>query len=65
MLRKAESHKEWRRLVVKSTVVPQRSAGLRDRSDKRRQDSLSKKGRYQPTILAGGGSQNQYERGVR
>ena len=30
-LRKAENRKEWRKLVVKSTVVPQRSARLRDR----------------------------------
>ena len=30
-LRKAENHEEWRKLVVKSTVVPQRSARLRDR----------------------------------
>ena len=34
-LRKAENREEWRKLVVKSTVVPQRSARLRDRSDKR------------------------------
>ena len=31
ILRKAESCKEWRKLVVKSTAVPQRSARLRDR----------------------------------
>ena len=31
MLRKAENREEWRKLVVKSTVVPQRSARLRDR----------------------------------
>ena len=31
ILRKAENHEEWRKLVVKSTVVPQRSARLRDR----------------------------------
>ena len=30
-LRKAENREEWRNLVVKSTVVPQRSARLRDR----------------------------------
>ena len=30
-LRKAENRAEWRKLVVKSTVVPQRSARLRDR----------------------------------
>ena len=30
-LRKAENREEWRKLVVKSTVVPQRSARLRDR----------------------------------
>ena len=29
--RKAENHEEWRKLVVKYTVVPQRSARLRDR----------------------------------
>ena len=33
ILRKAENHGEWRKLVVKSTVVPQRSARLRDRSE--------------------------------
>ena len=31
LLRKAENREEWRKLVVKSTVVPQRSARLRDR----------------------------------
>ena len=31
ILRKAENHEEWRKLVVKSTVVPQRSGRLRDR----------------------------------
>ena len=31
MLRKAENREEWRKLVVKSTVVPQRSARLWDR----------------------------------
>ena len=31
LLRKAENHEEWRKLVVKFTVVPQRSARLRDR----------------------------------
>ena len=31
MLRKPENREEWRKLVVKSTVVPQRSARLRDR----------------------------------
>ena len=31
ILRKAENREKWRRLVVKSTVVPQRSARLRDR----------------------------------
>ena len=30
---KAENREEWRKLVVKSTVVPQQSARLRDRSD--------------------------------
>ena len=29
-LRKAENREEWRKLVVKSTMVPQRSAGLQD-----------------------------------
>ena len=33
ILRKAENHEEWRKLVVKSTVVPQRSARPRDRCD--------------------------------
>ena len=32
--RKAENREEWRKLVVKSTVVPQRSARLRDRYNK-------------------------------
>ena len=31
ILRKAENLKGWRKLVLKSTVVPQRSARLRDR----------------------------------
>ena len=31
LLRKAENREEWRKLVVKSTVVPQRSARLLDR----------------------------------
>ena len=31
ILRKAENHEEWRKLVVKSTVVPQRSVRLRHR----------------------------------
>ena len=31
LLREAENSEEWRKLVVKSTVVPQRSARLRDR----------------------------------
>ena len=30
LLQKAENRKEWRQLVVKSTVVPQWSARLRD-----------------------------------
>ena len=30
MLRKAKNREEWRKLIVKSTVVPQRSARLRD-----------------------------------
>ena len=34
ILRKAENRDEWGKLVVKSTVVPQRSARLRDRYDK-------------------------------
>ena len=34
LLPKAENSKQWRMLVVKSTVVPQRSARLRNRSDK-------------------------------
>ena len=31
ILRKAENREKWKKLVVKSTVVPQRSARLRDR----------------------------------
>ena len=31
ILQKAENREEWRKSVVKSTVVPQRSARLRDR----------------------------------
>ena len=31
LIRKAENREEWRKLVVKSTVVPQRSARLQDR----------------------------------
>ena len=37
-----ENREEWRKLVVKSTVVPQRSARLRDRWDERSIDSRSK-----------------------
>ena len=33
--RKAENLEEWRKLVVKSTVVPQQSARLQDRQDKK------------------------------
>ena len=33
ILRKAENREEWRKLVVKSTVVPQRSARLLDRQE--------------------------------
>ena len=33
--RKADNRDEWRKLVVKSTVVPQRSARLWDRYDKK------------------------------
>ena len=36
LLRKAENCEEQRKLVVESTVVPQRSARLRDRLDKTR-----------------------------
>ena len=35
ILRKAENREEWRKLVVTSAVVPQRSARLRDRSDEK------------------------------
>ena len=31
LLRKAENREEWRKLVVKSAVVPEQSARLRDR----------------------------------
>ena len=31
LLRKAENREEWRKVVVKSTVVPQRSARVQDR----------------------------------
>ena len=33
ILRKAENREEWRKLVIKSTVVPQRSARLRVNED--------------------------------
>ena len=33
LLRKAKNREEWRKLVVKSRVVPQRSARLQDRQD--------------------------------
>ena len=36
LLRTAENREEWRKLVVKSTAVPQRSATLRDREEDRR-----------------------------
>ena len=38
ILRKAENRKEWRKLVVKSKVVPQRSARLQDRLDEKEDD---------------------------
>ena len=41
MLRNAENREEWRKLVVKSTVVAQRSARLRDRQDKKGQRGRS------------------------
>ena len=38
ILRKVENREEWRKLVVTSTVVPQRSARLRNRqTDRQRQ----------------------------
>ena len=42
ILRKAENREEWRKLVVKSTVVPHRSARLRDRKDKIRKKHIIK-----------------------
>ena len=36
ILKKAKNREEWRKLVVKSTVVPQRSARLRDKYNKKR-----------------------------
>ena len=36
ILRKAENLEEWRKVVVKSTVVPQLSARLRDGKDKKK-----------------------------
>ena len=36
ILRKAKNSKEWRKLVVKSTVMPQQSARLQDRWDEMR-----------------------------
>ena len=36
LLRKAENREEWRKLAAKSTVVPQQSARLLDRSDKKK-----------------------------
>ena len=36
ILQKAENRKEWRKLVVKSTVVPQRSARLQDEDKKKK-----------------------------
>ena len=41
LLRKAENREEWRKLAVKPTVVSQRSARLRDRSDKKKSVFLS------------------------
>ena len=40
LLRKAENREEWTKLVVKSTVVPQRSARLWDRGDKKNHGNL-------------------------
>ena len=42
--RKAANREEWRKLVVKSTVVPQRSTRLRDRWDEMRKTSSGSKG---------------------
>ena len=41
MLRKAENRQKWRKLAVKSTVVPQRSARLRDRKVDNSYDSMN------------------------
>ena len=43
ILRKAENREEWRKLVVKSTGVPQRSARLRDRKDKKEAEANNSK----------------------
>ena len=40
ILRKAENSEGWRKLAVKTTVVPQRSARLWDRSEKIRRTHL-------------------------
>ena len=40
LLRKAENREEWRKLVIKSTVVPLRSARLRDRKEDKKKNYL-------------------------
>ena len=51
ILRKAENREEWRKLVVTSTVVPQRSARLRDREDKKEPVRLSQGDRKPRRVL--------------
>ena len=48
VLRKAENRKEWRKLVVKSTVMAQRSARLWDKEDKIRSNKAS----YHLTLIS-------------
>ena len=51
LLRRAENREEWRKLVVKSTVVPQRSARLRDRQDKKKIVKVQREGAGVAVVL--------------
>ena len=66
ILQKAENREEWRKLVVKSTVVPQRSARLRDRSDQIRyntEPAICGKGFSFTTQLAVVGAKKSFRKG--
>ena len=53
LLWKAENSEEWRKLVVKSTVVPKLSAKLQDRYDKKHKqcEGREKTGKYFTAVI--------------